>query len=119
MSKLGAEPSVKQAEDESSSEMYHNGAAGVFSTTLPQLGTMGVGVQLYFSLLKSLTIIFVLMSLCHLPAFIFNSQGNDNNALMKTKQNIWTVLSLANQGFDRDLVAFDGCRKDRGPVDCR
>jgi len=65
-------------------------------------------------MLKSLALVFLLMAICHLPAFLFNSQGNGGMALLSSKQNIWTSLSLANQGFDRDLVSFDGCRGDGG-----
>ena len=100
-------------------EMFHNGHAKFTSTTLAQLGSMGVGVQLYFTLLKSLAIIFFLMAVCHTPAFIFNVQGNNGHALTGSKQSIWTILSLANQGFDRDLVEFGGCRNSELPYEAQ
>jgi hypothetical protein len=56
-----------------------------------------LGIQLYFRLLKSLVILFLLFSLINLPAFILFYYGGDQGEI-KDSKTFFSVLTLGNLG---------------------
>lgn len=47
----------------------------IYKTTSAELGTLGVGIGLYFEYLKIMTFYFVVMSICAIPSIFINSRG--------------------------------------------
>ena len=89
---------------EAKEDMFLKGEAPLIATTTTQLGTMGVGIQLYFQVTKFLAIAFFAMACCHIPSMYFHSAGNDGHALHPDFQSSLSSLSFANQGFDAKTI---------------
>jgi len=100
------------------------------SLVYTQLGTMGIGIQLYFEISKILAISFMVMFCCHIPTIYINSYGNDGHALMKDDKNAFSSWTLANSGFTGESVEEwecsdyvplfdDGSNSSAGSVDCK
>lgn len=77
----------------------------VWSTSSEQLGEIyGPGIELYFRLLRGLSICFAYMAACHLPLAVFSWHGNflpdtGSRITRSTVGNIGTLLFEAPEGF--------------------
>ena len=65
------------------------------STSINNLGNVGVGIQLYFKFLSYFAIVFFMMSLIAAPQMYYNYMGNSIEELQTS--NLQLKLSLANQ----------------------
>ena len=98
--------------------MFMNGEGGLWKVTTEELGTMGVGIQLYFQISKILSVAFLVMTLCHVPTMWLNSSGNGGYALSADLKSSFASLSLANQGFSWATVQEPDCIVNGGDADC-
>jgi hypothetical protein len=75
-SKDYVEPNLETAVNKGLSMRFLSGKARFFETTIAQLGHEGIGVGLYFLILRSLATIFFVMSIISIPALTFNALGS-------------------------------------------
>ena len=61
---------------------------------------LGLGVSLYLKQLKSLTILFLILSVLSLPAFILFFQGNEgqHSAALHDSKQFFSMFTLGNLG---------------------
>jgi hypothetical protein len=111
-------PSVKVAVKNMKRHLYENGERSCLNTSVEQMDDMGVGISLYLQMLRTLGIVFMLMTLYAVPAFILNGESN---GIPEGADPLYLVyFSLGNQGLHREQVsALGGCDVDGGPVNCR
>ena len=99
------EPVRAEAEAYGESLKFMGGQANVLRTTLSDLGQMGVGIELYFRMSLYLGWLFILMTICALPALILNYEGHGMTASEKDAFGL-AQFSLGNQvgiAFVHDL----------------
>lgn len=56
--------------------MWNQGMRDYFGTTVEEMGTMGVGIYLYFWVVRIMAIFFTFCELLSLPALILNAQAS-------------------------------------------
>ncbi|GMH66371.1 hypothetical protein TrLO_g3255 [Triparma laevis f. longispina] len=100
-------PSLESAQRFAKKQQFRGGKANYWSVSLPQMGTMGVGIQLYFEILLSLSICFLIMGLLNTPNLMFNYFNT--GALLELDTNIWSKLSFANLGFNGEILQTKDC----------
>jgi hypothetical protein len=109
-------PVPQEAIDEGNQGRFQSGEAPVCSTTPGEMGEMGVGIELYFVLLKYLAIVFFLMTVIAVPALSLNKEGHmipDEDV-----GNGLVLLTLGNIGLHPGNIAkLGGCLPD-GTIDC-
>jgi hypothetical protein len=69
-------PSLSKAQEEEQAQRVGRGTAGLWNTSLDDLGKLGVGVTLYFTILKCCVGLFLFMSLLNLPVLVINAMGS-------------------------------------------
>jgi hypothetical protein len=83
---------------------YLNGKAPFFATTLDDLGTMGVGIMLYFQMIRNLCILFLVCSIVAVPSIMLNA-GGDGIANQDADSAQLVYLSLGNRRADDCTIA--------------
>ncbi|CDW82912.1 UNKNOWN [Stylonychia lemnae] len=76
------------------------------------LGEMGVGVTVYFKMLKFLMILFLWFFLLSLPSFLFYYSGNQISTEKLTLKHIITAFSLGNIGQASNACNYGDCPYD-------
>ncbi|OQR93354.1 transmembrane protein [Achlya hypogyna] len=106
---------VRKAKALGLSERLGNGKA--FSrTTMQDIGELGIGIQLYFMLIKYSAIVLVIMSICAIPGAVLNYYGHGVLAANADPLKL-TYLSVANQGVNPAVAATE-CMANGGTIDC-
>jgi len=54
--------------------IWNNGMRDYFSTSIKEIGSMGVGMYLYFWMVRIVAIMFGICTLLSIPAFVLNNQ---------------------------------------------
>ncbi|OQS03938.1 histidyl-tRNA synthetase, partial [Thraustotheca clavata] len=93
------------------------GAGKPFSkTTMGDIGELGIGIQLYFMLLKYLSYVLLLMAVCAVPSAVLHYYGHGVLAPNADPLKL-TYWSIANEGVNS---AIDPalCMENGGDIDC-
>ena len=101
-----ARPSVDKARDNFKAQLFQGGDAPLFSTSIADLSSLGVGVSLHFRLLQYLTCFFVFASVLSVPSLLFAFAGGRlDTVAMAVNLDVLRVseLSLANVGLPTSL----------------
>ena len=69
-------PSVARAHEHRRYAMFASGHAPVWSTTMRDMAAFGGGIYLYMRLLRALAILFSVMTVLSIPAYMFSSAGS-------------------------------------------
>jgi hypothetical protein len=112
------EPVVQDAIAHASSLKFMGGQADLLRTTVADIGTMGVGIELFFRTSLYLGWLFAVMTVFVLPALVLNFQGHGMTASEKDAFGL-AQFSLGNQGLNEENVpTLGGCKAEGGSVDC-
>lgn len=57
--------------------IWNNGMRHYFSTTIKEIGSMGVGMYLYFWMIRIVAIMFAFCAIFSIPAMVLNSQVSE------------------------------------------
>jgi len=91
------EPSVEAAREFYLTQLYERGQLPIWSTTVQQMSDLGVGIVLHLRLLRSLSCLFLALTVLALPIFAVcvagNALSNDEMDMLRV-----TALSIANVG---------------------
>jgi len=103
------EPSLDEAIKKGLKERFMAGKADFFNTSIVEMGSDGIGVCLYFLILRSLATIFLVMTIIALPSLIFNIIGAGVSPAELDSLNL-ALTTLGNQGLSSDKVnPLGGC----------
>jgi hypothetical protein len=95
-------PSIDTARDNFKAQLFQDGDAPLWDTTIEELSSLGVGVTLHFQLLRYLTCFFVVASVLTLP-IVFLGVSGGRLATVPMAINIDALrvatLSIANVGL--------------------
>eukprot|EP00752_Nemacystus_decipiens_P003601 g3320.t1 len=113
-------PSKEHAKKMGKRMIWNNGMRHYFKTSIKEIGSMGVGMYLYFWMIRIVAIMFAFCTIFSIPAMFLNQQGNDGMAIPENDIDSLglVTLSYGNQGLNPDLVVESGCRSSNGTVDC-
>jgi hypothetical protein len=89
--------SVADARANAKSLVFQQGRNPVWSTPVAKLSGLGIGFQLYFTLLDRLFYLFLLLSILALPSLIINYSGSRIPAV-DVDPFLLSLFSLGNQG---------------------
>ena len=92
--------STSAAREAANAKRFLGGAARV-CTPVRELGSMGVGIGLYFKLLKAMALFFCFASVLSLPAILSSAAQRGLNDEQRDALGLG-VLSLGNQGLSAD-----------------
>jgi len=102
-------PSLEKAIDKGFSQRFLAGKAEYFETTIKELGSEGVGMGLYFLILRSLATIFLVMTVISVPSLVFNCIGAGVSPEEQDALNL-AYTTLGNQGLSEDNInPLGGC----------
>ena len=116
-------PSLPVAEARYAAALFHAGKFRMSEVGVAEMGQMGVGVGLYFSLVEQLSLLFAAMTFLAAPALILNYQGHGLSEEQRDALS-FAAFSIGNQGMHPDnLGRLGGCRAASAPagapgVDC-
>ncbi|CBJ32340.1 conserved unknown protein [Ectocarpus siliculosus] len=113
-------PSTERAKRAGKRMIWNNGMRYYFSTSIKEIGSMGVGMYLYFWMVRIVAIMFCICAFLSIPAMVLNHEGNAGMAISETDVDSLglVALSFGNQGLNPDLVVESGCISSNGTVDC-
>ncbi|CAM9493415.1 unnamed protein product, partial [Ectocarpus sp. 4 AP-2014] len=113
-------PSTERAKRAGKRMIWNNGMRNYFSTSIKEIGSMGVGMYLYFWMVRIVAIMFCICAFLSIPAMVLNHEGNAGMAISETDVDSLglVALSYGNQGLNPDLVVESGCISSNGTVDC-
>ncbi|KAG6974857.1 hypothetical protein JG688_00002848 [Phytophthora aleatoria] len=93
------------------------GNKSVFDTDMNDIAELGIGMELYFLLIKYLSWAFFTMGIVSLPAIIVNYYGDGVTAKMVDPLQL-AYASLGNQGVNPDIASDPSQCLPLGGIDC-
>ncbi|CAM9234479.1 unnamed protein product, partial [Ectocarpus fasciculatus] len=113
-------PSMDRAKRAGKRMIWNNGMRFYFGTSIKEIGSLGVGMYLYFWMVRIVAIMFCICAFLSIPAMVLNHEGNAGMAISETDVDSLglVALSYGNQGLNPDLVVESGCISSNGTVDC-
>eukprot|EP00903_Cladosiphon_okamuranus_P011141 g10515.t1 len=113
-------PSIEHAKKMRKRMIWNNGMRHYFGTSIKEIGSMGVGMYLYFWMIRIVAIMFAFCTIFSIPAMFLNQQGNGGMAIPETDIDSLglVTLSYGNQGLNEDLTVESECISNGGMVDC-
>ncbi|KAG4058688.1 hypothetical protein PC123_g6359 [Phytophthora cactorum] len=93
------------------------GNKSVFDTDMNDIAELGIGMELYFLLIKYLSWAFFAMGIVSLPAIIVNYYGDGVTAKMVDPLQL-AYASLGNQGVNPDIASDPSQCLPLGGIDC-
>ncbi|KAG7394731.1 hypothetical protein PHYBOEH_004774 [Phytophthora boehmeriae] len=93
------------------------GNKSVFDANMNDIAELGIGLQLYFLLIKYLGWAFLVMGIVSLPAIIVNYYGDGVTAKMVDPLQL-AYASLGNQGVNPDIASDPTECQPIGDIDC-
>ncbi|DAZ99530.1 TPA: hypothetical protein N0F65_005402 [Lagenidium giganteum] len=91
------------AQDRAKATRLGQGRKSVWQSTMTDVGKLGLGVQLYFLLLKYLTATFAIMALLSVPAIVINNHGRGITDRIADPMGM-AYRSLGNDGVNPDYL---------------
>ncbi|GMF10420.1 unnamed protein product [Phytophthora lilii] len=93
------------------------GNKSVFDANMNDIAALGIGLELYFLLIKYLGWAFLTMGIVSLPAIVVNYYGNGVTAKMVDPLQL-AYASLGNQGVNPDIASDPAECLPLGEIDC-
>ncbi|KAK1942698.1 hypothetical protein P3T76_006197 [Phytophthora citrophthora] len=93
------------------------GNKSVFDANMNDIAELGIGMELYFLLIKYLSWTFFTMGIVSLPAIVVNYYGDGVTPKMVDPLQL-AYASLGNQGVNPDIASDPAQCLPRGDIDC-
>ncbi|KAL3664281.1 hypothetical protein V7S43_010608 [Phytophthora oleae] len=93
------------------------GNKSVFDANMNDIAALGIGMELYFLLIKYLSWMFFTMGIVSLPAIVVNYYGDGVTTKMVDPLQL-AYASLGNQGVNPDIASDPAQCLPRGEIDC-
>ncbi|POM75153.1 Transmembrane protein [Phytophthora palmivora] len=93
------------------------GNKSVFDANMDDIAALGIGMELYFLLIKYLSWAFLTMGIISLPAIVVNYYGNGVTSKMVDPLQL-AYASLGNQGVNPDIASDPSECLPLGEIDC-
>ncbi|OWZ12226.1 Transmembrane protein [Phytophthora megakarya] len=93
------------------------GSKSLFDANMNDIAALGIGMELYFLLIKYLSWAFLTMGIISLPAIVVNYYGNGVTAKMVDPLQL-AYASLGNQGVNPDIASDPSQCLPIGEIDC-
>jgi len=90
------EPSAHVAKTDMFDSVFENGTAPCCTTRLAELGRLGIGVRLYFEVVRMLCIVFLVMGIMSLPTIILGLLGDRTDDDPQMQGSLLAGTTLAN-----------------------
>ena len=103
-------PSIAEARKHAIKAIWKQGRSPVLKTSVGEMGGLGIGFQLYFTLLDQLSLLILALSVLALPA-LFANVGGSNMQATELDALSFSLLTLGNQGTHCEGGASGGPRK--------
>lgn len=97
-------------------DRFGNSKTSVCSTSIKDLGKLGVGIQLYFMFMKYLGVLFALMTLISFPAMVLHRTGHGVSEARADPLGL-AYFSIGNEGLHPDNNNTEMCQPV-GTIDC-
>ena len=110
-------PDQELAAERAKERLWQGGERSFWRTSVHDFGLMSDGMELYFYILKSLVVLFFVLSLLAVPLLVIATAGNDNLAMSAAYP---AAQTLGNVGYDRNSARAEAfCKDQNGDKPCK
>ncbi len=99
-------PNVEVAKEHAKKQLWKQGSTDFFKTTAHDMSGLGVGFQLYFTLLDKLSLLFLALTALSFPSIIANASGTAVPTV-SIDTFYFAVFTLGNQGTGCEIDSKD------------
>ncbi|KAG7385122.1 hypothetical protein PHYPSEUDO_001835 [Phytophthora pseudosyringae] len=108
---------AKRAQAAAKLDRLAAGNKSVFDANMNDIAALGIGMELYFLMIKYLSWAFFTMGIVSLPAIVVNYYGDGVTAKMVDPLQL-AYASLGNQGVNPDIASDPSLCLPLGAIDC-